>query len=50
MIQKLTPALNATYNLAPGKDTTPKSQREIELEKEPTLHIKAYQEIFNKKK
>jgi hypothetical protein len=47
MIQKLTAALNATYNLAPGKDTTPKSQREIELEKRAEA---AYQEIFNKKK
>lgn len=47
MIQKLSPILNGTYNLSPGKDTTPKSKREIEREKELD---RIYDEIFNKKK
>ena len=46
MIQKLHPSLNLTYNLNPGKDTMPKSKKEIEREK---LLDKAYDEIFNKK-
>jgi hypothetical protein len=47
MIQKLSPILNATYNLRPGRDTTPQSQREIEREK----YLDAmYDEIFRKKK
>jgi len=46
MIQKLCPALNSTYNLNPGKDTTPKSWKEIELERKVDA---AYDEIFNKK-
>ncbi len=46
MIQKLSPALNGTYNLHPGRDTTPKSQKEIELERKAD---EAYDEIFNKK-
>lgn len=33
MIQKLSPALNGTYNIQPGEDTTPKSKKEIEREK-----------------
>ena len=45
MIQKLSPVLNATYNLTPGKDTTPKSQKEKELEQKADA---AYHEIFNK--
>lgn len=46
MIQKLSPALNVIYNLTPGKDTTPKSQKEKELEQRADA---AYDEIFNKK-
>ena len=46
MIQKISPALNRTYNLTPGKDTTPKSQQEIELERKADA---AYDEIFNQK-
>jgi hypothetical protein len=47
MIQKLSPALNATYNLNPGKDTTPKSKKERELEQ---MADELYREIFNNKK
>ena len=47
MIRKLSPALNLTYNLAPGKDTTPKSKKEKDLEEGTDT---AYDEIFNKKK
>lgn len=46
MIQKLSPALNVIHNLKPGKDSTPKSQKEKELRR---LADKAYDEIFNKK-
>jgi len=46
MIRKLRPAMNGTYNLDPGKDTTPKSWKEIELERKAD---EAYNEIFNKK-
>lgn len=46
MIKKLSPALNATYNLTPGKDTTPRSQKEKELEQKADA---AYHDIFNKK-
>ena len=45
IINKLSPALNRTYNLNPGKDTTPKSQKEIDWEK---FVDKSYNEIFNK--
>lgn len=44
VIRKLSPALNATYNLTPGKDTTPKSQKERELEQKADA---LYREIFN---
>ena len=47
MIRKLSPALNGIYNLNPGKDTTPKSQKEIELERKAD---ELYREIFNNKK
>ena len=47
IIRKLSPALNGIYNLKPGKDTTPKSQREMELEQKAD---ELYREIFNKKK
>jgi hypothetical protein len=46
MIRKLSPALNRHLNLNPGRDTTPKSQKEIELERRVQA---AYDEIFNKK-
>lgn len=46
MIRKLSPALNATYNLNPGEDTTPKSKKEAERE---ALMDKLYKEIFDKK-
>ena len=46
MIRKLSPALNSTYNLNPGKDTTPQSKKEIEREK---LLDQLYKEIFDKK-
>jgi hypothetical protein len=46
MIQKLSPILNGTYNLRPGNDTTPKSNKEIERE---NYLDKVYDEIFNKK-
>jgi hypothetical protein len=46
MIKKLSPALNRTYNQRPGKDTTPKSKKEIEWE---SYVDNAYNEIFNKK-
>ena len=44
MIRKLSPALNRICNLKPGKDTTPKSQKEIEHER---MADRAYGEIFN---
>jgi hypothetical protein len=47
MIQKLSPILNGSYNLRPGKDTTPKSKKEIEREK---LLDEAYKKIFENKK
>jgi len=47
IIQKLSPALNVTYNLNPGQDTTPRSQKEKELEQKAD---ELYREIFNKKK
>jgi hypothetical protein len=47
MIRKLSPALNLTFNFSPGKDTTPKSQKEKEFEQRTDT---AYDEIFNKKK
>jgi hypothetical protein len=46
MIQKLSPALNRTYNLTNGKDTTPMSQKERELEERINA---AYRDIFDKK-
>jgi hypothetical protein len=45
MIRKLSPALNVTYNLNPGKDTTLKSQKEKEREQQAD---KLYREIFDK--
>jgi hypothetical protein len=47
MIRRLSPALNLTYNYNPGKDTTPKSEKEKAWEK---YVDQAYDEIFNKKK
>lgn len=46
MIQKLAPVLNATYNLTPRKDTTPKSHKEKDLEQKAET---VYRKIFNKK-
>ena len=46
MIQKLSPILNGSYNLQPGKDTTPKSKREIERER---ILDEMYRKIFDKK-
>jgi hypothetical protein len=45
MIWKLSPALNGTYNMNPGKDTTPKSKQESERERSLN-HL--YKDIFNK--
>jgi hypothetical protein len=47
MIQKLSPAFNMIYNLRPGKDTTPKSTKEIERE---TYLDKMFREIFDQRK
>jgi len=46
MIRKLSPALNRTYNLTAGKDSTPMSQKERELAKKTDA---AYRDIFDKK-
>ncbi len=46
MIQKLSPILNGSYNRRPGKDTTPKSKREIERERSID---ELYKKIFDKK-
>jgi hypothetical protein len=46
VIRKLSPALNRTYNYQPGKDTTPKSQKEKDWD---AYVAKAYDEIFNKR-
>jgi hypothetical protein len=45
MIRKLAPLLNASYNLNPGKDGTPKSGKELERGK---LLDRIYREIFEK--
>ena len=45
MIQILSPILNGSYNLHPGKDTTPKSKKEIECEK---FLDEMYKKIFDK--
>lgn len=45
MIRKLSPALNATFNLSPGKDTTPRSKKELERERRADEEYKA---IFNR--
>lgn len=47
MIKALAPALNHIYNYSPGKDTTPKSEKEKAFEKYVN---QSYDEIFNKKK
>lgn len=46
MIQKLSPILNGSYNLSPGKDTKPKSKKELEREE---LLDKMYKKIFDGK-
>lgn len=45
MIQKLSPALNVTYNINPGKDNTPLSDKEISQKKKLD---QLYNDIFNK--
>lgn len=45
MIRKLSPALNGTFNLKPGKDTTHRSKKELERERRAD---EAYKAIFNK--
>ena len=47
MIHKLSPALNGTHNVNPGKDTTPKNQKERKLEQKAD---ELCREIFNNKK
>ena len=47
MIQKLSPILNDSYNLHPGKDTTPRSKKEIERE---NILDGMYKKFFEKKK
>ena len=46
MIKKLSPIMNGSFNLNPGKDTTPKSKKEIERER---LLDKMYKKIFDEK-
>jgi hypothetical protein len=46
MIQKLSPILNGSYNLQPGKDTTLKSKTEIERQR---VLDEMYRKIFDKK-
>lgn len=46
MIGKLSPPINGTHNLNPGKDSAPKSKREVERQKSLD-HL--YKKIFNKK-
>jgi hypothetical protein len=45
MIRKLSPALNTIYNQNPGRDSTPKTQKEIERKK---LLDQVYKDIFDK--
>jgi len=47
IIRKLSPALNGIYNLNPGKDTTPKSQKEEKLERKVD---ELYRKVFDNKK
>ncbi len=46
MIQKLHPSLNSIYNLTPGADHTPKSEKEKRREAELD---RVYREVFDKK-
>ena len=46
MIRKFSPALNTYLNLNPGKDTTPKTEKELKWER---YVGQAYDEIFNKR-
>jgi hypothetical protein len=46
MIKKMSPALNVTHNLNPGRDTTPVSEHERQRKE---ILDKAYDQIFNKK-
>ncbi|MBI3170265.1 MAG: hypothetical protein HYZ22_17410 [Chloroflexi bacterium] len=45
MIEKLRPVLNVLYNQNPGKDSTPKSEKEKRIDK---ILDKAYYEVFEK--
>jgi len=45
MIKSLSPALNVTYNINPGKDTTPLSKKEIVQKKKLD---ELYKSIFNR--
>ena len=47
MVLKLSPILNVHFNLNPGTDTTPKSQKEIDREKELDA---VYKMVFEKRK
>jgi len=47
MIKKLSPALNRHLNPNPGRNTTPKSEKEMKRER---FLDQAYDEIFNKKR
>jgi hypothetical protein len=46
MISKLSPIMNEVCNLKPGKDTTSKSQKELEREK---ILDEVYRKVFEKK-
>lgn len=45
MIKKLSPSLNISYNISPGRDTTPRNKKEIENEK---YLDKMFRDIFDK--
>lgn len=47
MIKRLSPILNTSYNLNPGVDSMPKTEKEKNHEK---LLDKIYRDIFEKKK
>jgi hypothetical protein len=47
MIQRLRPALNKTYNLNPGEDSTPMSERAKRRESELD---RIYREVFENRK
>jgi len=47
MIQKLRPSLNGTFNLNPGKDSMPMSEKEKRREEELD---RIYREVFENRK